>query len=214
MAASPRAVATRRPHLAERVVLVVAIVLGLAWIAWMGYLTALSLKQKFVDGIYWIELGVSGTELDPPTAGPATVTQVWTGPAGAYITDLSPETTALVVTQHILGFALWALVIGAGVFLCIRVLRGRPFAVSMTVTLWVAAGALILVGSALDIMSSALSNALTLEALGPGRPPEPYTGGSGFNFPGGYLLAGLGVAAIAVAFRSGARISRDTDGLV
>ena len=206
--------AAHRPRLVERIVLCVAIGLGLFWIGYSAYFSVLSLRQKFVDGIYSIELGVSGTQLPPPTTGSATVTDVWTGPARANITDLTPETTALVIAQHILSFALGALVVGAGIFLCVRVLRGRPFARAMTMTFWIAAVALIVVGSALEVMTSALANTLTLEALGSGPPPEPYTGGGAVNFPGAYLLVGLGVAAIAVAFHSGARLSRDTEGLV
>ena len=35
-----------------------------------------------------------------------------------------------------------------------------------------------------------------------------------FSFPGGYLMAGLAVTAIALAFRIGERMQRDTEGLV
>lgn len=212
MAQSPRAL---RGY--ERVILIAISLLGVAYLGITAYYTWVSLRQKLVDGIYSITLGVNSDQLppiSPPTTGTATVTDARLSEAWANVTDLSDSTISLLVTQHVTSFLLIATIISSAIYLCLRLLMGKPFARSMTIVAVVCALALIVLGTGTDYLGEVLRNTIQTEALGEGIPPEPYSGGRSWNFPGGYLVVGLAVAAIALAFRIGDRVTRDTEGLV
>lgn len=206
----------------ERVILVGISALGVLYLAQLAWFTWISLRQKLVDGIYTFELGVSGDLLETiaaPTTGTATVSG-WTGSNDLLISSvmvnvsgLSEGTTALIVWSHILSFVLYAVLISSVIYLCIRLLRGKPFARSMTVAAVVVALALIVLGTTSDYIVEVLRNTIQHEILGP-VPPKPFSGGTSFSFPANYLMAGLAVAALALAFRIGDRVTRDTEGLV
>lgn len=212
MATSPRAL---RGY--ERVILIAISLLGVGYLALTANFTWVSLRQKLVDGIYSIKLGLNGDQLpliSPPTAGTATVTEVRISEAWANVTDLSDSTISLLIAQHVAGFLLLATIISSAIYLCLRLLKGKPFARSMTIVAVVCALALIILGTGTDYLGEVLRNTIQTEALGEGIPPEPFSGSRVWNFPGGYLITGLAVAAVALAFRIGDRVTRDTEGLV
>ena len=212
MAKSPRAL-----HGYERVILIAIALLGIGYLALTAYFTWTSLRQKLVDGIYSVKLGINGDQfpaISPPTTGTATVTDVRISEAWVNVADLSDSTVLMLIAQHIAGFLLFAIIISSGIYLCLRLLAGKPFARSMTVAAVVCALTMIIVGTGTEYLGEALRNTVQTEALGDGMPPEPFSGGRSWSFPGGYLITGLGVAAIALAFRIGDRVTRDTEGLV
>lgn len=215
--------ATRALRTYERVILVAISALGVLFLSSLAYFAWVSLRQKLVDGVYTVTLGVSGDLLDKvpvPTTGTATVTGLFGGNEAFVstvmlnVTDLSAEATAMLIAGHVLSFVLYAVLVSSVIYLCIRLLRGRPFARSMTIAAVVVALALIVLGTASDVLTEVLRNTVQTEMLGDGMPPEPYSGGRSFSFPGGYLAAGLAVAVVALAFRIGDRVTRDTEGLV
>lgn len=217
------ATSSRALRIYERVILVAISALGLLYLAFLAYFTWRSLQQKLVDGIYWFELGVQGDLLPSipiPTTGTATVSgfgdpsRITVNSVDVNVSDLSAGSTALMIATHVTAFLLYAVLVSAVIYLCVRLLRGRPFARSMTIAAVVVAVALIVLGSATDVMGEYLRNGIQSEILGTGTPPEPFSGGSSFSFPGGYLMAGLAVAALALAFRIGENVQRDTEGLV
>ena len=200
----------------DRLALGAIAALGMLWIAFNAYFGYRSLHQKLAEGIYSFDLGLLGEqfELAPPTTGTGTVTIVGVSTAWANITGLSDDLVTKLWIQHLLGFFLIAVLASSVIYLCIRLLVGKPFARSLTAAAVTVSLTLIFVGSAVDVMGEVIRNQVQFEALGDGIPEAPYSGGSSFSFPGGYLLAGLAVAAVAVAFRIGDRLSRDTKGLV
>lgn len=213
----------RSLHVYERVILVAISVLGLLYLALLGWFTSQSLIQKLSDGVYTFELGVSGDllpSIPAPSSGTATVAgfggtpEVTVSSVMVNVTGLSDGMIALMIIGHVLSFLLYAALVSAVIYLCVRLLRSRPFARSMTIAAVVVAVALIVFGTGSDIVAEVLRNGIQTEILGPGRPPEPYSGATSFSFPGGYLLTGLAVAAIALAFRIGDSVTRDTEGLV
>lgn len=217
------ATTTRPLRLHERVILIAISALGMLYLSFLAYVSWRSLHQKLVDGIHSFELGVRSDllpSIDPPTTGTAIVGGPFEGSpvivtsVRVNVSGLSDSSVALLVATHVTAFLLYAVLISAVVYLCVRLLRGQPFARSMTIAAVVVSLALIVLGSGSDIMGEYLRNGIQSEILGPGIPPEPYSGGTSFSFPGGYLMAGLAVAVIALAFRIGDRVQRDTEGLV
>jgi hypothetical protein len=209
-------------HVIERVILVAISALGLLYLAILATFTWASLRQKLVDHVYSFQLSVSGLPSIPaPTTGTATVTSmggldgvITPGTVTVNVSGLSDSTMALVITSHVVGFLLYSVLISSVIYLCLRLFWGKPFARSMTTAAVVVSLALIILGTGSDLLTEFLRAAIQEEALGTGMPPEPYSGGSSFSFPGGYLMAGLAVAALALAFRIGERAQRDTEGLV
>ena len=200
----------------DRLALGAIAALGMLWIAFNVYFGYRSLHQKLAEGIYSVDLTLLGDqfELAPPTTGTGTVTDVTVGSAWGNITDLSDDLVAKLWIHHLLGFLLTAVLASAVIYLCVRLLAGQPFARSLTAAAVTVSLTLIFVGSATDVLGEIIRNQVQFEAIGDGIPEAPYAGGSGFSFPGGYLLAGLAVAAVAVAFRIGDRLSLDSKGLV
>jgi hypothetical protein len=174
----------------DRIALGAIAALGLLWIAFNAYFTYRSLHQKLVEGIYSIELGVMGDQfaLAPPTAGTGTVTDVFASGAWGNITNLSDDLMVKLWVHHLLGFLLTAVLASAVIYLCVRLLTGRPFARSLTAAAVTVSLTLIFVGSGVDVMGEIIRNQVHFEALGDGIPE--------------------------VAFRIGDRLSRDTRGLV
>jgi len=201
----------------ERISLVGISLMALAWISLMAYSAVRSLQQKFIDNIYSVSLPLdSGSfEIAAPTGGTADVTDVAITSAYGHISNFSNDLAVKIWINHIMSFLVMAIIASAVIYLCVRLLAGRPFARSLTVAAVTVSLTLIFLGSASDVLSEIIRNQAQLEALGATTAAEgPYSGGSGFSFPGGYLLGGLAVAAIAVAFRIGARLTQDTKGLV
>lgn len=108
------------------------------------------------------------------------------------------------------------------VWLAVRVLRGRPFGRSMTAAL-VTSAVLVIVGGTANQLFGAAGNAAVVDHLG-----TAITGGADTARPEGYegltayaldlslapIGVGMALAVIALAFRIGARMQRDTEGLV
>ncbi|PYF99317.1 hypothetical protein SAMN05216184_10726 [Georgenia satyanarayanai] len=107
-------------------------------------------------------------------------------------------------------------------WLALRVLRNRPFGRSMTAAL-VASAVLIIVGGTVSQLLGAAGNAAVVDHLG-----TDITGGADTARPEGYeglmtfaldlslapVGVGLALAVVALAFQIGARLQRDTEGLV
>ncbi|WP_413452389.1 hypothetical protein AA0Y32_11015 [Georgenia phoenicis] len=152
----------------------------------------------------------------------------------AQVTDARYESVTLTLTE-LPDAARWLLAGQAAVvalavtgvsltllWLALRVLRTRPFGRSMTAAL-VASAALIAVGGTVSQVLDAAGKAAVVDHLGPDvtagadtARPEGYEGLMAFALD--LDLAPLGVAlalgVVALAFQVGARLQRDTEGLV
>jgi hypothetical protein len=150
------------------------------------------------------------------------VTEAWYESAALTVTDLPTSARwpfaaqSAVTALAVVGVSL------ALLWLTLRVLRGRPFGRSMTAAL-VASAVLIIVGGTASQLLGAVGNAAVVDHLGPAA-----TGGADTARPEGYeglvafaldlslapLGVGLALAVVALAFQIGARLQRDTEGLV
>ncbi|PJJ65611.1 hypothetical protein [Compostimonas suwonensis] len=213
---SPAAIARRALTTVERVILRAIIMLSVLYLALTVTGAFLSLRQKLADDIWTFQLpgGFTTPSLPFPSTGTAVVetasrsTDVW-----LTVSHVSPAVAWLVSLQNVLGLLMILAVGGSVVFLCLRVLRRRPFVRSMTIMLAVTAFALIVFGSGVELFSTWANTLVTQEITG-GSTTTPLGTAYRFDFPGTWLTIGLGVAAVAFAFNVGERMQRDTEGLV
>lgn len=152
----------------------------------------------------------------------------------AQVTDARYESVALTLTE-LPDAARWLLAAQAAVVaiavvgvsltllrLALRVLRARPFGRSMTVAL-VASAALIAVGGTVSQLLEAAARAVVVDHLGPDMTTGGTPGGTGsdegllsfaLNLDLAPIGVGLALGVVALAFQVGARLQRDTEGLV
>ena len=206
------------------VALDVALVVAAAWTA-IGLLgTIFTLAQTVGAGsIYVTGLPVS---MSWPTALPCFAPEA-TLPSGTYIECASmseanawiaglPIAPRIVIAAGQLASAALAILPGALVaVVCFQTLRGRPFASVVTRALFVSAGVVIVAGLASDVLSG-VGRGLAAQAVLPTGVDAPLISGAPFQisvqlWPIGAALA---LAALAMIFRYGARLQRDTEGLV
>lgn len=201
-----------------------ALVVASVWTALGVVATIFSLAQTLGGGsIYIAGLPVSTTWPtplpchDPGAALPpgayiecATMSQ-----ANAWISGL-PIAPRIVIAVGQLASAALAILPGALVaVVCFQTLRGRPFASVVTRALLTSAGVVVVAGLTYDIFTG-VGRGLAAQAVLPTGVDAPLVSGAPFQisvqlWPIGAALA---LAALAVVFRYGGRLQRDTEGLV
>lgn len=200
----------------DRAVLTTTIVLASLYVMLLVYGAVRSLSQKLGGGEYLFTLpgNFPDNAVAFPHLGSATVLEAHQS-MDIYLTvgHVSGGVVALVVAQHVLSLLTAGVVAGAVIYLCVRLLRHKPFVRSMSRVLAAAAAALIVFGSAAELVTNWV-NALVQQEITGGSLATPLGGNWGFTFTGVWLMVGLGLAAVAGAFRIGERMQRDTDGLV
>jgi len=167
-------------------------------------------------------LTISGFELvnarAPEVTEPAEqVTAAWYDSATLSVANL-PDSARWLFAGHSAVMALSVVGVSlALLWLALRVLRTRPFGRSVTAALVTSALLIIIGGTAAQLLEAA-GRAAVVDHLGPA-----VTGGAG---SGESLLAfglsvdlapisvGMALAVVALAFQIGARMQRDTEGLV
>jgi hypothetical protein len=99
---------------------------------------------------------------------------------------------------------------------CFQLLRGVPFARTVTRTLIVSAGAVFVLGMAAPVLDGISKGAASAAALPPddGSAAAFSAGGFSVSLPIWPVGAALALIALAAVFRYGARLQRDTEGLV
>lgn len=142
--------------------------------------------------------------------------------AAVTVADAPSSTRWLIVAASLVaGLAIVGVCL-ALVWLCVRMLRLRPFGRSMTVAL-VTAAILIMVGGLGSQFLAAGARAELVQFLGPeavGRVSAEQSGGAehfmayALSLDLAPLGIGLALAVVALAFQLGARMQRDTEGLV
>lgn len=142
--------------------------------------------------------------------------------AALTLTDVPDSARQLFAVQSAVTMLAAVGVCLALVWLCLRVLRTRPFGRSVTVAL-VASAILIIVSGAAGQILEAAARAAIVSHIGPDitggadtARPEGYEGllGYGLDFSLAPIGVGVALAVVALAFQIGARMQRDTEGLV
>jgi hypothetical protein len=130
--------------------------------------------------------------------------------ADVVATGLSDGTRALLAAGTGLGVLTSVVVLGGVAYLIATLSRGRPFARPLPV-LALIAGATLAIGSLLAQGLTVLGQMSAADELNPVADDVFVVGG---DFNPTLIFVGIVVMALAFVFRAGARLQRDTEGLV
>jgi hypothetical protein len=187
----------------------VAVIVGIALLCWNQIARTLG-SPIFIQLSY----GGGGPTLPRPTGGPATVSDYQIGSATMDVTHISGQLRLMIALGIVLQFILIAAVLLTIGVVWVRTSAGRPFARSVTASLVVLAVLVAVVGSTSDVLQQAIANREAYEAVGNNNIDGYYSMVAGFQFSGLSLIVALGIGLLASAFAIGARLTRDTEGLV
>ncbi|MDI2098466.1 hypothetical protein [Ruicaihuangia caeni] len=148
---------------------------------------------------------------DDAATGSATIVSGAFTEAQVVIAGLEPWSLVLLAGGIAVGALIFAALAALFVALCVAVLRGKPFGRSMT---WIVAtvSVTLIVGGLTSFALTGIGQFWIVDQLNasPGDTIFP-TATAGDLTP---VFIGIGLAAIGAAFEIGARLQRDTEGLV
>ncbi len=170
-----------------------------------------------------VELPGLGNSMANPSGanvlGPKVQQVLHGGSVHLVLQDIPGEALVLNTTAAILGQLTTLLVCAAVIMLCWRLLRGVPFAPTLTRSISIMGGVLVLIGVAVPILQGfsklliveSLDNVLTVESpIGKGN-LDYYIVFSVDLLP---VVLGIALLLLAAVFAKGAQLQRDTEGLV
>lgn len=185
---------------------------------------SMSVVQKFgTEGFYVFTLPLGGNPStvalpDPPDATIIGATQV--NDAIITLGDVPEELRNLVLAQHVLAFAIAGTVVAAFATVLLRLRAGRPFMRSTTVVLMITSIALMVLGTASEVLDNVVDGVAT-EVITGGRHDTALGTAWSWEFTGVWLFVGALLGTVAGAFSIGERTERerrrlqhDTEGLV
>lgn len=215
---------TRRPSRGDR--LAIDVLLGITALITVFFVWTFSMSiiQKLgTEGVYvfTLPLGGSPREIALPDSPDATVigaTQL--NDAVVTLGDVPDELRDLVLAQHALSIAIIATIVAAFVTVLLRLRAGRPFMRSTTVVLMITSIALMVLGTASEVLDNIVEGVATEVITGGSHDTALGTAWS-WEFTGIWLFVGLLLGTVAGVFSIGdrtererARLQRDTEGLV
>ncbi|WP_024817836.1 hypothetical protein [Arthrobacter sp. 31Y] len=165
-------------------------------------------------------LGISRTDPSAPSVlGPKVQQVLHGGNIDLVLHDLPGDALVMNTAAAILGQLTTLLVCAAVIMLCWRLLRGVPFAPTLTRSISIMGGLLVLIGVVVPILQGfsklliveSLDNVLTVESpIGKGN-LDYYIVFSVDLLP---VVLGIALLLLAAVFAKGAQLQRDTEGLV
>jgi hypothetical protein len=206
MSAATATVVTRRQRMTSRGVawgVVGIVILGLALLCWN------QIARTLGAPIYVEFSGVNDSNLPVPAGGTATVTDYGTSAVSASLTHVSVGLQWLIAGGIVVQFVLLAAVLLTAGILWAHTREGKPFAHLVIVSLFTLAGLVAVLGVGLEVLNSLTYDQESIETFGADQ-----SFGYGLNISGLSILIGLCIAMLASAFLVGAKLSRDTEGLV
>ena len=129
------------------------------------------------------------------------------------LTHVSSQLQWMIVGATLLQYLLFAAAVLTIQVVWVRTSKGRPFARPVTLSLVGLAILTAVAGSANEVLESFISQREAFEAIGTSS-TSGYYFAQGFTFTGLPLLFAAGIGLLASAFAIGARLTRDTEGLV
>ncbi len=200
----------------------VAAAVGRMWLALVALATVLTVWQGLSGGDTWIkDLPVSLAWPEPlaceqPVPPPSTgLVCAHVDTADVTIAALGLGTRAVLALGDALAMVLLALPAVLLVVVCGQALKGAPFSRTVSRWLFVCAAVVLIAGLGADFAGSVGRALAAGEILPPpGDGAVTSTGISYVTVPFWPIGAALGLGALAIVFRRGAVLQRETEGLV
>jgi hypothetical protein len=188
-------------------IVTVAVTVGMALLCWN------QIARNLASTLYF-PLEFDGDHVLPrPHGGTAIVSAYSVSDVTIGLRHISAQLQWMLGLQTSIQFLLLtAAILTIGV-VWVRTSSGRPFAPVVTRSLVALAVLVALAGSGNEVLQNFIAAREALEAVGPGR-YGIYHLGTFFSFSGTSLVIAFGISLLATAFGIGARLTRDTDGLV
>jgi hypothetical protein len=202
----PASAPLSRSPLVWRIVAIL-FVIGMALLCWNQI-------ARNLGGTLYFPLQFDGDHVLPrPHGGTAVVTSYSVSDVTIGLKHISTQLQWMLGLQTAIQFLLLtAAFLTIGV-VWVRTSSGRPFAPAVTRSLVALAVLVAVAGSGNDVLQNYVAAREEFEAVGPGS-YGTYHLGTLFSFSAVPLLIAIGIALLASAFAIGARLTRDTDGLV
>lgn len=199
----------RRPSLADRVGMVIFAVAGLGIVITAAIATALRISGALHGTALPVRVQPIDLELDAPIGPGGTAVPMQIESATVIASPLPQSAVSIEILSQIVRFGTITTVAVCLVLLTVRIFQGQIFGRANT-ALATTAGLVGITGSATAVALNGAVGGSVLQELGPG--------GSGFIFltadPAPLVLGGFALAVALTAFTVGAKLQRDTEGLV
>jgi hypothetical protein len=201
---------TSRPRLGSPLLWRIAagvVVVGLALVCWNQI-------ARDLGSVLYFPLQLSDTQhLPRPAGGTAVVSSYDVAAVTIGLTHISTQLQWMLSLQTVIQFVLiTAAILTIGV-VWVRTSAGRPFAPAVTRSLVALAVLVAVAGTGSDVLQNFINARETLEAVGASDYGNYYLG-TLFSFSGTPIFVAIGISLLASAFAIGARLTRDTEGLV
>jgi hypothetical protein len=191
------------------------IILGGAAVVAIGVLVGGTSRvvQALATGTHFLSMIVETPLPADADSGPALLLRGNYETAFIAVTNLTGGATALLTTADILGVVSQTSVALSFVYLAWRLLRAKPFVASLTIAFSIAGSALVL-GSLLQQTLSGFGRWQVALELGTGDLDSDQFWPLIMQLDPAPIAFGFGLLIVASAFYYGARLSRETEGLV
>jgi hypothetical protein len=188
-------------------IVAIIVVVGMALLCWNQI-------ARNLGGVLYFPLQFSDLQhLPRPSGGSAAVSSYSVGDVTIGLTHISTQLQWMLALETVIQFVLITAVILTIGVVWVRTSAGRPFAPAVTRSLVALAVLVAVAGTGGEVLQNFINAREALEAVGPGTAGDYYLG-TGFTLTGTPLLIAIGIALLASAFGIGARLTRDTEGLV
>ncbi len=184
-----------------------SVVVGISLLCWN------QIARNLGDTLYF-PLQYGGEHpLPSPHGGTATVTSSQITDVTVGLKHISAQLQWMLGLQTAIQFVLFGAVILTIGVIWVRTSSGRPFAPAVTRSLVALAILFAVAGTGNEVLQNFINAREEFEAIGANSTGGYYLG-TLFSLSGTSLLIAIGIALLASAFAIGARLTRDTEGLV
>jgi hypothetical protein len=183
------------------------VVVGFALLCWNQI-------ARDLGGTLYFPLQVSDDQhLQRPTGGTAVVSSYAVSAVSIGLTHVSTQLQWMLALHTVIQFLLITAVLLTIGVVWVRTSDGRPFAPAVTRSLVALAILFAVAGNGSEVLQNFINAREEFEAIGTNQYGQYYLG-TGFTLTSIPLLIAIGIALLASAFAIGARLTRDTEGLV
>jgi hypothetical protein len=154
-------------------------------------------------------------KLAPIVGGPAHATHNGTVLVGVDLTHISNQLQWLIALSIVNGSVIQCSIVLVFGIIWVRTSGGHPFATTVTRSLTALAIIVFVLGTLQEALDSWVGLREAYDAVGSNlNATSPYYDPYGFQIHGEWIVVALGIGVLASAFAIGARLTKDTEGLV